>query len=224
MQLKQLRVREGSARAGTEPHDTLDARLRHDIRQSLAALRALAAVVEAEVAEDAGVAERLRLICHEVDWIAELVSSSGSTDGDQDFSVVDVGAVVASTCSSVSLSAGCDVRIVQEPAVMALTDETALRRSTRNLVDNAVRAAGPDGTVEVAVRREGSRAVLEVSDDGPGFGRVPTQQGLGLVTVRRFVSRVRGTLDIGRSRLGGARLTLSMPTHVGGLVTQRHSA
>ena len=221
MQLKQLRVREGSARAGTEPHDTLDARLRHDIRQSLAALRALAAVVEAEVAEDAGVAERLRLICHEVDWIAELVSSSGSTDGDQDFSVVDVGAVVASTCSSVSLSAGCDVRIVQEPAVMALTDETALRRSTRNLVDNAVRAVG---TVEVAVRREGSRAVLEVSDDGPGFGRVPTQQGLGLVTVRRFVSRVRGTLDIGRSRLGGARLTLSMPTHVGGLVTQRTSA
>lgn len=223
MQLKQLRVREGSARAATEPHDTLDARLRHDIRQSLAALRALAAVVEAEVSEDAGVAERLRLICHEVDWIAELVSS-GTTDDDQDFSVVDVGAVVASTCSSVSLSAGCDVHIIQEPAVMALTDETALRRSTRNLVDNAVRAAGPDGTVEVAVRREGSRAVLEVSDDGPGFGRMPTQQGLGLVTVRRFVSRVRGTLDIGRSRLGGARLTLSMPTHVGGLVTQRHSA
>jgi len=96
--------------------------------------------------------------------------------------------------------------------------------ASQDALDNAVRAAGPDGTVEVAVRREGSRAVLEVSDDGPGFGRVPTQQGLGLVTVRRFVSRVRGTLDIGRSRLGGARLTLSMPTLVGGLVTQRHSA
>ena len=107
---------------------------------------------------------------------------------------------------------------------MALTDEIALRRSARNLVDNAVRAAGPHGRVEVAVRREGSRAVLEVSDDGPGFGRVPTQQGLGLITVRRFVSRVRGSLDVGRSRLGGARLTLSMPTHIGGLVTQRTSA
>ena len=224
MHVKQLRAREGSTRGAASRQDHLDARLRHDIRQSLAALRALAAIVEAEVAADAGVAERLRLICNEVDWIAELVSSSGSTDGDQDFSVVDVGAVVASTCSSMSLGAGCDLRVVQEPAVMALTDEIALRRSARNLVDNAVRAAGPGGTVEVAVRREGSRAVLEVSDDGPGFGRMPTQQGLGLVTVRRFVSRVRGTLDIGRSRLGGARLTLSMPTHVGGLVTQRHSA
>ena len=62
---------------------------------------------------------------------------------------------------------------------MALTDEIALRRSARNLVDNAVRAAGPDGRVEVAVRREGSRAVLEVSDDGPGFGRMPTSRGWG---------------------------------------------
>jgi sensor histidine kinase regulating citrate/malate metabolism len=53
---------------------------------------------------------------------------------------------------------------------------------------------------------------------------MPAQQGLGLVTVRRFVSRVRGSLDVGRSRLGGARLTLSMPTHIGGLVTQRTSA
>ena len=217
-----VRAHAGTVRRGPTPQDDLGARLRHDIRQSLAALRALAVLIEAD-ATDESVAQRLQLMCHEVDWISDLVSSAGE-EAEQGFSVVDVGAVVASTCSSVSVSTGCDVRVVQEPAVMALTDEFALRRSARNLVDNAVRAAGPHGRVEVVVRREGSRAVLEVSDDGPGFGRMPTQQGLGLVTVRRFVSRVRGSLDVGRSRLGGARLTLSMPTHIGGLVTQRTSA
>jgi signal transduction histidine kinase len=220
----QLHNRTRTARRAASRPDDLDARLRHDIRQSLASLRALAVLLEAQVAEDPSVAERLRLMCNEVDWIADLVSAAGSDDSTQDFSVVDVGELVESTCSSVSVSAGCDVHVVSEPAVMALTDGLALRRSVRNLVDNAVRAAGPRGQVEVVVRREGSRAVLDVSDDGPGFGRMPAQQGLGLVTVRRFASRVRGSLDVGRSAFGGARLTLSMPTHVGGLVTQRNSA
>jgi signal transduction histidine kinase len=217
-----VRAHEATVRRGPAPQGDAGARLRHDIRQSLAALRALVVLIESE-ATDESVAQRLQLMSHELDWISDLVSSAGE-EAEQGFSVVDVGAVVASTCSSVSVSTSCDVRVVQEPAVMALTDELALRRSARNLVDNAVRAAGPGGSVEVAVRREGSRAVLEVSDDGPGFGRMPTQQGLGLVTVRGFVSRVRGSLDVGRSRFGGARLTLSMPTHIGGLVTQRTSA
>ena len=195
MQLKQLRVREGSARAGTEPHDTLDARLRHDIRQSLAALRALAAVVEAEVAEDAGVAERLRLICHEVDWIAELVSSSGSTDGDQDFSVVDVGAVVASTCSSVSLSAGCDVRIVQEPAVMrqaALSPWTGVanigggaRTTLNSVIDTIGELLRPIELVRLPVQRGDVRhtaADTSVAESGFGYHpQVSLRDGLALM-------------------------------------------
>ena len=38
-----------------------------------------------------------------------------------------------------------------------------------NLIDNAARAAGPDGHVEIAIRR-GDGTVIEVTDDGPGYG------------------------------------------------------
>ena len=48
-----------------------------------------------------------------------------------------------------------------------------LRRMAANLLANATRAAGPSGTVTIEVSRRGSRMLLAVEDDGPGFGRLP---------------------------------------------------
>lgn len=194
------------------------------MRQSLAALRALTVLVESNLPEHGNAAYRLRLMRSEVDWLADLVSSMDTSDGDLDLVLVDVGEVVASACNSVIMSTSCPVSLSKGPSVMAITEEVALRRSVRNLLDNAVRAAGPDGHVEVTVRRVGSRVDVQVLDDGPGFGRVPVQQGLGLVTVRRFASRARGSLDVDEGRLGGACLTLSIPATVTDLILQRNSA
>ncbi len=63
-----------------------------------------------------------------------------------------------------------------------------LWRVLTNVVDNAARAAGPSGRVEVAVGCWPSRhrgRVLEVLDNGPGFGHGPpgaASLGLGVVT------------------------------------------
>jgi len=101
-----------------------------------------------------------------------------------------------------------------------------------NLIANAIRygcnAAHP--VVTVAVKREGNRAVLTVSDEGDGipaehlprlterFYRVDPARsresggtGLGLAIVKHIVERHLGTIDI-QSRTGeGTQVTVSLP-------------
>ena len=61
--------------------------------------------------------------------------------------------------SSITLS-GPDITIPADAAKVAAI--------VRNLVDNALRAAGPRGTIAVALATEGDQAVLYVADSGPG--------------------------------------------------------
>ena len=199
------------------------ARLRHDLRQSLAAVQALLSVVKTDPHLSIDADQRLGLVQAEIDWMADLLMAAG--DGEEaPLELVDVGAVVEDAWASVAASAACPVELQRDPAVHALTDPVGLRRSARNLIENAVRAAGCDGRVEVRVRVAGQNALVEVADDGPGFGLVPRQQGLGLMTVQRFLTRVGGSIAVSRSTSGGSLLTVSLPRQVRRLTAPRGPA
>jgi signal transduction histidine kinase len=94
-----------------------------------------------------------------------------------------------------------------------------------NLIDNAADALGGKGRVTLRTRREGSWAVVEVEDDGPGippeaqpniftlfFTTKPMGQGsgLGLNTSYNIVRRHGGTLDF-RSQPGRTVFTVRLP-------------
>jgi two-component system OmpR family sensor kinase len=106
--------------------------------------------------------------------------------------------------------------------------EEPLRLLLGNLLENAVKYAPPGGTVDLAVRVEGDRAVLTVADDGPGiapadrervfdrFRRLPGQDapgsGLGLAIVKAAAERCGGQVVLGRSdRLGGLEASVFLP-------------
>ena len=81
-----------------------------------------------------------------------------------------------------------------------------------NVVDNAVRAAGPQGRVIVTVRPGPSSVRILVEDDGPGFGQVGGGTGLGLAITRHALEQLGGGLSIlVPSGGGGGCVALSLP-------------
>lgn len=87
------------------------------------------------------------------------------------------------------------------PEVVAHADAAKVGSILRNVIDNAMRAAGPQGTVHVVVREQDQLAIVEMWDSGPG---VPPSE-----RERIFERLVR--LDHGRtSDTGGSGLGLAI--------------
>jgi len=97
----------------------------------------------------------------------------------------------------------------------------------QNLLDNALRHTPEHGQVNVRVGGHDERVSLELSDSGAGFapddmarlgerfhrpeGSVGEGSGLGLSIAQAIAQLHHGELSFGRSALGGARVSLSLP-------------
>jgi signal transduction histidine kinase len=93
----------------------------------------------------------------------------------------------------------------------AHVDPLAYWRALRNLVGNSVRAAH-NGRVEVHVGPVDGWAVVQIDDDGPGFGAVPPgMASLGLSVVQDLAEAWGGELEIRRGVLGGCCVWLRLP-------------
>ncbi len=107
-------------------------------------------------------------------------------------------------------------------------DVDALRRVLRNLGENAARHAA--GRIDIAVVERGSEVVLTVDDDGSGIpesdrnrvlqrfvrldearSRDDGGNGLGLSIVDEVARAHGGSVSVARSRLGGARIEVTLP-------------
>ena len=190
-------------------NDVLLERFRHDLRQPLAAVSML--VYALAHADDLQPPARRQLaeVRRQVDWALDLLRD----EEEGLVQIVDIGETIADHCTA---GAGaCVVSFVQATPARVAVNPVELTRVVRNLLDNAIRASGAGGCVEVMVDRDEADAVLEVSDSGPGFGRLAPVHCHGLVGVRRFVERYGGRLLFGTSSLGGAAVTLRLPLTLG---------
>jgi len=188
-------------------------RLRHDLRQPLATVNLLVEAITSSCGLPADVVARLRQIQNQTAWMGRLLCSD--QDSGDPVAVVDLADTVAGPCSTTPPGAPYVVRFDKFDVARVLVDPVGLERTARNLMDNATRAVSGGGKVEVQVWAENRRGVLEVADNGPGFGHLPPQHGHGLVGVRRFAERFGGALECGTSSLGGALVTLHLPLAVG---------
>lgn len=110
-----------------------------------------------------------------------------------------------------------------DPKLRLRADGGDLYELLGNLLDNAAKYG--NGRVRLDVRHEGRSTVIEVSDDGPGFPpdaeellqrgvRADMQtpgQGIGLAAAFDLVVAYEGKLELGRSVLGGGRVTVRLP-------------
>jgi signal transduction histidine kinase len=96
--------------------------------------------------------------------------------------------------------------------VWAVADKLAFWRALRNIVGNAIRAAGPAGRVVLRVELAGDWAVAQVDDDGPGFGAAGSGvASMGLDIVYESIASCGGQFEIRRGSLGGCCVRLRLP-------------
>ena len=106
-----------------------------------------------------------------------------------------------------------------------LADADGLKGVLMNLIQNAQQALGEtSGNILVEAERQGDRAVLTISDDGPGLpeavlkqlgeafvdGR-PSGTGLGIALAMEILSNQDGHLTIKNGDQGGARCCVNLP-------------
>jgi len=109
-------------------------------------------------------------------------------------------------------------------SVPASFDQRLLERAIRNLIENALRASPAGSEVWVELKRENSKARIEVADRGPGvpadmlekifepyFSTHDHGTGLGLPIARRIVTEHGGTLGARNRPGGGLAACIELP-------------
>ncbi|KQV25855.1 ATP-binding protein [Yonghaparkia sp. Root332] len=154
----------------------------------------------------------------------------------RDRSDIDVEPVIREVIDDQTMSARArGVTITYAPSLatsMVSGDVNALSRIVTNLLSNAIKFTPEGGVVEVRteIHDEGASLTLFVDDSGPGISdadslhvfdrffrsesaekRLTPGTGLGLSIVRSLAQLLGGTVEIGRSARGGARIAVTLP-------------
>jgi signal transduction histidine kinase len=142
---------------------------------------------------------------------------------------VELGALVRELEQLLDPPPGVTIEVEGEAPTIR-TARAPLAQVLQNLVDNAVKHAGPTARVRVSARRDGAWVEVAVSDDGPGIparlqeriwrlfstlGAGADGHGVGLAVVRRLVEAQGGRIWIASGEGRGATFRFLWPAEPG---------
>jgi two-component system sensor histidine kinase KdpD len=213
---------------------TLLSSVSHDLRTPLAAITgAASSVLEGLPPSESLARELVSTALEEAERLNRLVGNlldmtrleAGTLQPRREWHSLEE--VVGSAVARVERYAGerrLEVRVEPDVPLVRL-DAVLAEQAIVNLLENAVRHGGRDGCVSIAVRREGESAVVEVSDDGPGFPPEDAERifdkfyraaggpgaGLGLAIARAIVTAHGGEIRAEPREPHGARFVFTLP-------------
>jgi PAS domain S-box-containing protein len=131
-------------------------------------------------------------------------------------------------------AAGLTLGFVSGGALEVNGDGDRLGQVLTNLISNSIKFTPSGGRIEVGLQRRDGEALITVADDGPGIaapdgprlferlyrgedvkGRQIPGAGLGLAISRSIVEAHAGHIEVGRARVGGATLEVTLPSSAG---------
>lgn len=141
---------------------------------------------------------------------------------------IDVGAMMRQLLHSPALAAVEMGRDDEPSGVFIKADPDRLAAVLRNLLTNAVEAAGATGKVNARVAPHGNEALIEVSDTGPGmdaafvrdhlFSPFRTTKGegygIGAFEAREFARQAGGRLEVDSAPGRGTTMRLFLPAAI----------
>jgi signal transduction histidine kinase len=165
----------------------------HDLRQPITAILLLAEAAEGDSDNPEMIRRRLRQIRSEATWLNHLAEATRQGDG---LRMLDLTEVVVDCVERTSITSAAHIVTEDVPVAHVLAPPVGLRQALTNIICNASRAAGAGGEVRVWVDVVEGDVIIHVSDDGPGFGRLPVVHGDGLGIARAALARFGGKLEI----------------------------
>ena len=184
-------------------HRLLLANASHELRTPLARITVAAALLGQNA--DPKTRDSLKQDVAELDQLIEqilLASRLEAVPTLEQREPVDLLALAAEEASHY------DLEVTGQPVTVS-GDRTLLRRLVRNLVENARRYGGA-GPISVSVTHEGGRAVMNVSDHGPGVPEAERQR------IFEPFYRLAGGTETGRGSGLGLALVLDIARRHGG--------
>jgi len=224
------RLRATEREAAAADHRRFLARLDHELKNPVTAIRVAVAASDAPSPQlttiDAQTARLSRLVA-DFRKLSELQTS------ELEHSRVSVGTLVADVVDAVRDAFGRDVSVTLPAAPWPLPDVTGdpdlLFVALFNVVANAAKYSEPDDVVEIRGDEQRGAVVLDVADTGRGIpadevdavfdelargsnARDRAGSGLGLALVRTIVQRHGGDVSITSRQGHGTRVRLELPS------------
>jgi len=194
----------------------------HDLRTPLTTLR-----LRAELVEDAELQERMLDTISEMQTMTEATLALARQEATlEETRTIDLSALVETVCDDLA-ELGLSVRFIAGERVNYRCRPDGLRRTIRNLVENAVRYAG---SAEVRLETKNAAVEILVDDNGPGIpvdkmedvfapffrlegSRSRETGGVGLgLSISRAIARQHGGDIVLSQREPGLRAAIVLPT------------
>jgi|APLak6261679142_1056127.scaffolds.fasta_scaffold00002_110 signal transduction histidine kinase len=190
----------------TKTLTTLAAEIAHELKNPLASVKGLAALVDRDVSGKTK--ERVDVLRREIDRMQEILESFLTFSRPlvpldvAPVQLAEVAQQVAAIHEGMASERGASIRLDVKPEVVVKADVRKVKQVVINLVQNALDVTPSGGAVDVVVTSDGDGARLLVMDRGPGVldaerafepGVTTKEKGSGLgLTVARLVARQHG--------------------------------
>ena len=211
----------------------------HELRTPLAVIRGIGEVGLGETRSPGEYKEAIGSMLEEVDRLTTLVDTllrlSHGDAGTVRLSrePVDLGQLARDVVSSLTILAEeRNQRITFNDAdrAIATVDRLVLREAITNLLDNAIKYSPAGSVIDILLRADGDRAILEVADRGPGIAAAHRHRifdrffrldearsrsdggtGLGLAIAKWAVEVHGGQISVDGNPSGGSVFRITLP-------------